>query len=466
MKISKNIFNFDYILFFTMLTLTITGIFFIYSANLNKPAGTLINIFPYSWEFFRPLNRLIGFILSREYLKQLVFSIVALFFFFVTVFLLSLKRVKETSIIFYGVCVVGLIVTLFFPKVMGQRRIDILGVSIQFSDFMKIAATLVLSWYYSANQKEIKEIKTYLVGCAIVFFPVAIILLHPDLGSALVYIPILLGISFMAGIRKSFLLYTVLLFAMIAFIPIVTTINNLFYNNENELIYLLTNVKYVMIVFLTLITTCSVALIAYLGLIKGIGERLRVVFYWYLYFSSIILIGLSLSYPVNSFVLKQYQKDRLLIFFDPYIDPQGKGYNIIQSMNTIGNGGFFGKGWKRGEQIQNFFLPEQATDFIYPVIAEEKGFIGSMFILILYMVMFARMVLIALKARDYWSSYVVIGLASMFLFHILENIGMCIGIMPITGIPLPFISYGGSFLLSCYISIALIININLNRFQF
>jgi len=174
-----------------------------------------------------------------------------------------------------------------------------------------------------------------------------------------------------------------------------------------------------------------------------------------------MIFGLAMSYPVNKF-LKPYQKDRLLIFFNPSVDEKGSGYHIIQSITTVGNGGFFGKGWKKGEQVQKYFLPEQATDFIYPVIAEELGFIGSFVILFLYGVIFFRGMKIILKSKDFWGGYVVIGLMTMYLYHILQNIGMCIGVMPITGIPLPLLSYGGSFLMSCYFGISIMINIYLN----
>ena len=155
-----------------------------------------------------------------------------------------------------------------------------------------------------------------------------------------------------------------------------------------------------------------------------------------------------------------------MIFFNPNFDPKGKGYNIIQSRTTIGNGGLFGQGWCKGEQIQNFFLPEQATDFIYPVIAEEKGFLGSLLILFLYSLIFFRGFYIIINTRYYWEAYVIIGILSMYLFHIVQNIGMCVGIMPITGIPLPFLSYGGSFLITCFIGTGLMMNIELNRYQY
>jgi rod shape determining protein RodA len=224
--------------------------------------------------------------------------------------------------------------------------------------------------------------------------------------------------------------------------------------------------KYVVILLVVLVLTMILPVLAFLNIIKGISPRFRLVFYWYIFFCSVMVIGLSLSYPVNKF-LKPYQKDRLLIFINPYVDVKNRGYNIVQSMTTIGNGGFWGKGWTNGEQVQKFFLPEQATDFIYPVIAEEWGFVrGSFLILLLYGLVFYRGVRTMTQAKDIWSVLVVSGVLAAILFHIIENMGMCVGIMPITGIPLPLLSYGGSFLIACYTGIALIVNTGLNKFQY
>ncbi|SHG78682.1 rod shape determining protein RodA [Thermosyntropha lipolytica DSM 11003] len=162
--------------------------------------------------------------------------------------------------------------------------------------------------------------------------------------------------------------------------------------------------------------------------------------------------------------LEDYQIKRLLAFIDPYNDGQGGrgfGWNTIQSLIAIGSGGLTGKGLFNGTQVQLNFLPEHHTDFIYAVIGEELGFIGAAIVIILYGVLILRSVYISYSARDLYGTLVVAGISAMWLFHVFENIGMSIGIMPITGIPLPFVSYGGSSMLTNIVAVGLILSVNI-----
>jgi rod shape determining protein RodA len=161
--------------------------------------------------------------------------------------------------------------------------------------------------------------------------------------------------------------------------------------------------------------------------------------------------------------LEDYQLKRLIVFINPMIDPKGSGYNVIQSTIAVGSGGIFGKGWKLGSQNMNNFLPEQWTDFIFCVLSEEFGFIGSVILLLLFLYVLYRGIRIASKAKDAYGSLIAIGVVSMYTFHVLQNVGMTIGIMPITGIPLPFVSYGGSSLLASMISLGLLMNVYVYR---
>lgn len=161
--------------------------------------------------------------------------------------------------------------------------------------------------------------------------------------------------------------------------------------------------------------------------------------------------------------LKTYQLNRFLVLFDSSIDPQGAGYNVLQSKIAIGNGGLMGEGLYMGSQSTGAFLPEQWTDFIFSVFAEELGFVGAAALLLLYAVLLFRGLCIAMGAKDLYGTLVAAGVVSMYLFHIFENVGMTMGIMPVTGIPLPFVSYGGSSMLTNMIGIALLQNIFVYR---
>jgi len=158
--------------------------------------------------------------------------------------------------------------------------------------------------------------------------------------------------------------------------------------------------------------------------------------------------------------LKPYRQNRLKVFLDPSVDPRGSGYHVIQSRVAIGSGGWFGRGYLHGPQKRLAFLPEQYTDFIFAVVGEELGFIGVMVALALFLFLFLRVIRISERANDSFSSLVAFGLLASWFTHALENIGMTLGLMPITGIPLPFFSYGGSFMLACWLSVGVLARIS------
>ena len=177
----------------------------------------------------------------------------------------------------------------------------------------------------------------------------------------------------------------------------------------------------------------------------------------------IFFTGLLLSAVLGKY-LKPYQKERLIVFLKPTIDPFGAGYNIIQSKIAVGAGGLFGKGLLGGTQSQLGFLPERSTDFIFSILAEEWGFIGSFFLLVVFGFFIYRGIMIIYTTKDLFGHLMASGIVGMFLFHIIINIGMTIGIMPITGIPLPFMSYGGSFLLTCMAGASILFNVEMRRY--
>lgn len=163
------------------------------------------------------------------------------------------------------------------------------------------------------------------------------------------------------------------------------------------------------------------------------------------------------------FVLPEHAKTRIEIFLNPEKDPRGAGYNIIQSKLAIGAGQLFGMGMLKGNQTQLGFLYPKTTDFIFAVIGEEFGFIVSGAIIVIYVVLITKAIYVAKTAKDDMGSYIAMGIAGIFFFHMIENIGMTMGLLPITGIPLPFVSYGGSSLLTNFICIALLLNVSARR---
>ena len=176
--------------------------------------------------------------------------------------------------------------------------------------------------------------------------------------------------------------------------------------------------------------------------------------------SIIVVISIPLLY---NFVLPEHAKKRIDIFLNPESDPRGSGYNIIQSKLAIGAGGLTGMGILKGNQTQLGFLYPKTTDFIYAVIGEEMGFIVAAAVIIMYVFLVTKCLYVAKTAKDETGSLIAVGITGIFLFHMVENIGMVMGLLPITGVPLPFISYGGSSLITNFICIGLLLNISSKR---
>jgi len=169
---------------------------------------------------------------------------------------------------------------------------------------------------------------------------------------------------------------------------------------------------------------------------------------------SVLLANLAVGTVANPFwnSLAEYQKNRILVFLDPSVDPRGAGYHLVQSMVAIGSGGLSGKGFTQGTQKAFDFLPEQHTDFIFSVIGEELGFIGTVFTLALFSFILYRLIRIAEEANPF-AGLVIFGILGAWLMHIFVNVGMTVGMVPVTGIPLPFVSYGGTFLLMSWVAV-------------
>ena len=196
--------------------------------------------------------------------------------------------------------------------------------------------------------------------------------------------------------------------------------------------------------------------VAVMGLFLG-GIRYR-------HAAAIVLIGALMLPVVWHFGLKPYQKERLVSFMQPEADPQGSGYQIQQSLIAVGSGGVWGKGATKGSQTQGLFLPVPHTDFIFSAYCEEHGFVGALLLLLLYFVVLMRLVHNAQTAPDRAGAFVVMGVVAVLTFHVLVNIGMVVGFMPVTGIPLPLLSYGGSSVLFTFLALGIVMNIRMRRF--
>jgi rod shape determining protein RodA len=226
-----------------------------------------------------------------------------------------------------------------------------------------------------------------------------------------------------------------------------------------------------------LIIPGSILLIPFFLVVKGPDLGTALIFF--LIFCSMMLTvkvriktlaGLVFAFtpavPLAWVSLKDYQKARLLSFLNPASDPLGSGYHVLQSKIAIGSGGLLGKGFTKGTQGSLMFLPEHHTDFIFPIVAEEWGIVGSFTVLALFLTLILRGINTAKNSKDRFGFLVALGISSMFFWHVVVNIGMASGLLPVVGVPLPFLSYGGSFLFTSLVSVGILVNIGMRRFIF
>ncbi len=436
MKI-KNFFNIDFSIFISMLILMVIGVMFIYSSGISST----------------------GLLISNEYIYQIVWIISGLVLFFIVMFSDYLLFRKWSLYIYLGSLFILILTLLFGSEVNGSKSwFGFFGFGIQPSEFTKIAMILFLSDYYVKRKKSIEQLSTFLTGMFIAFLPVVFIIAQPDMGTSLVFIPVFLLVSFMAGIKKryiSFLLFAGILMIFLGMLPAWQK-----YILQKDIAF----VKILLNRNLLLILMGSIGIIILLSSLGYFFSK-RTYFYWLMYSSFLSLTGILGSFAVRIF-LKDYQIMRLIVFLDPSVDPRGTGWNIIQSLIAVGSGGLRGKGFLLGTQSHYRFLPEQSTDFIFSIISEELGYIGAVLVILLFAVILIRGLILVSNSKDSYGFYVGSGIIMMIFFHVIINIGMAIGIMPITGIPLLFISYGGSSLWTALISLGIVQNIYLRRYRY
>jgi len=228
--------------------------------------------------------------------------------------------------------------------------------------------------------------------------------------------------------------------------------------------FLFMGIPFLLIIFQPDLGTALVYIAITLVMMFAAGANSKVLIQVIIFAVLLIALCLYLHFQFGMWLpLEDYQLKRLTIFLDPYNDGQGgrgMGWNTIQSLVAIGSGGLTGKGLFQGTQVQLNFLPEHHTDFIYAVIGEELGFLGAAFVIICYGILLIRAIIIASNSKELFGSLLVLGITAMWLFHVFESIGMSIGLMPITGIPLPFLSYGGSSMLANLIAVGFILSVN------
>jgi rod shape determining protein RodA len=351
-----------------------------------------------------------------------------------------------------------LVYTCFFGRLVNGARawIGIGAFGIQPSEFAKITTILFLARHLSDTNREGESFLRFVIACLIVFIPMGIILIQPDFGTSLVFIPILIIMAFVAGIALRHVFFLIAFIALTGTLMVLPLWQAYILGNSIPSLAFLSNPRIIGIAILGLTVIGLIALF-------GFTKYKKRYFYWIIYSVVIMVLSLGVSF-VSHKVLKDYQIMRLIVFLDPEVDPQGAGWNIIQSITAIGSGGLSGKGYLQGTQSHYRFLPQQSTDFIFSIFTEEWGFLGGLTVFFLFLIIVLRLVRIMKTTADPFGAYIAAGLAGMYIFHYLINVGMTMGIMPITGIPLLFMSYGGSAILSAMTGIGLALSIYVRRF--
>jgi len=396
-----------------------------------------------------------GVMVSREYIKQIIWAatglVILVFFAF-----LDYNALRSYSVYIYGAGLLLLLITPLVGKpVNGSRSwIGIGELGIQPSEFAKISTILFLASYFSGIGKGIRELPRFLLGLLFVCIPVGLILLQPDMGTAISYLPVFLFMAFMAGAEPRHLVFC-FSFGMLTFT--LAAIPSLQGATPKGLAALLVNGTFTRVL---LLAGTGITGLAFLGY-RTLKQRY---FYWIFYASLILFLSFACSLALRS-LLKDYQLMRLVIFVNPQLDPKGAGWNILQSITAIGSGGFPGKGFLKGTQSHLRFLPQQSTDFIFSILAEEWGLLGGILVLALFAVIILRGMGIAYESKDDFAMFTGCGIVTMYFFHVLVNVGMAMGIMPVTGIPLLFLSYGGSSLWTAMTGVGILMNIRGRRIR-
>ncbi len=369
------------------IALSLIGIAFIYSATATnpEPAG------------------------QGYYLRQIVWFGVGLLA-ATALFFIPLKVHEAMAYVYYVIAIGALILVLLITKEGAARWFTFGGFAVQPVEFAKFTICAVMARFFTYNQLKLNRLTTLAKALIAVLIPTALVIKQPDLGSSLVGLAIFFVMLIWSGMP--------LLRILLILSPLVSLLAAFH--------WLAWAILFIMFLILLYIVRP--------------GVFVSIVFF-------LLFLGFGMATPYLWNKLHDYQRQRILTFLDPGRDPKKAGYQVIQSKIAIGSGGLWGRGYMKGTQTKLDYLPAQHTDFIYSVVSEETGFLGSSLVLLLFSVIIVRGFVIAYKARNPFNSYMAAGLSGALAFQGLVNIGMTLGLLPVTGVPLPFVSYGGSSML-------------------
>ncbi|MCK4385924.1 MAG: rod shape-determining protein RodA [candidate division Zixibacteria bacterium] len=400
--------DFDLGLLVTALILSAIGIFLIYSAK--HYSANLVE--------------------RGIYLKQIGWLFLG-FCACAIVFFIPLRFYEFFSYVLYFFAAGTLLVILMIDssKMGVARWFSLGGLNIQPSEFAKLAIIFALSRYLAYSKRSIYSFRWLAAVIGIALLPALLILKQPDLGTSLVFFAILISMLFWAGVPVFYLFLIVS-----PFISLICAFH-----------WVAWALFFLVVIFLL--------------------YRLRLNFIFSVGFL-LVNLAFGMVTPLVWNQLHDYQKDRIIVFLDPGKDPQGAGYQIIQSKIAIGAGGLSGKGYLQGTQTKLAFLPHQHTDFVFSVLGEEFGFLGTLILWGLFSFLIIKGIIIANKTRNVFSSNVALGITSILAFQMLVNIGMTVGFLPVTGLPLPFVSYGGSSMVLSWILVGLLLAIHHRWYEY
>ncbi len=408
-------FNVDWITVFIYLALCIIGWFNIHAAVYDERHPFIFD-------------------LATNYGKQFLFMILA-FTLAIIVLLLESRMITTLAPAFYAITIFLLVLVLVIGKNVGGNQAWLSlggGFRLQPSEFAKFATCLLLARYLSQSNIKIADSKSFLTALAIIGLPMFLILRQPDMGSTLVFYS-LIFVLYREGLSANYLIISILF--------IVLFLTSILYP-PLYVIAVISGITFILILIMRknkrLITT----------LLTGLVICIAFIF--------------SVKFIYNK-VLQPHQKVRIDIVLGIKSDLRGKGYNVNQSKIAIGSGKLWGKGYLHGTQTKYSFVPAQSTDFIFCTIGEEWGFAGTVFVLGLYLFLVLRIILIAERQRSSLSRIYGYGVASVLFFHVAINIATTIGLAPVIGIPLPFISYGGSSLINFTLLLFVLLKFDSNR---